>query len=100
MEPSIKIESHSIDEVTPALTDDDDLYEDTGDLDYSSSTQGLILTRIPKFLWESWAQLDDDDEIQLGTIRIEGGPEDPKRVSHLIDLRFGLHFHILANSQF
>lgn len=81
---SVKLEAQSQEEPTSVLSDED-LYEDAGDLDYSGSTQALILTRIPKFLWESWTQLGDDDEIQIGTIRYEGDPEDPKRVCHRFD---------------
>jgi transcription initiation factor TFIIF subunit beta len=77
---SVKQESNSFEE-PPSVQSDEDLYEDTGDLDFTASTQSLILTRIPKFLWESWSQLGDDEEIQLGTIRFEGGPDDVKRVS-------------------
>lgn len=81
---SIKLEGQPLEEPTSVLSDED-LYEDAGDLDYAGSTQALILTRIPKFLWESWTQLGDDDEIQIGTIRYEGDPEDPKRVCYPAD---------------
>lgn len=81
---SVKLEAQTQEEQTSVLSDED-LYEDAGDLDYTGSTQALILTRIPRFLWESWTQLGDDDEIQIGTIRYEGNPEDPKRVCYLAD---------------
>jgi hypothetical protein len=29
----------------------------------------MYLTRLPNYLWEAWSQLDDDDEIEIGTIR-------------------------------
>ncbi|KAI9740363.1 MAG: hypothetical protein M1834_004942 [Cirrosporium novae-zelandiae] len=51
--------------------EDDDLYEDTGDVDFSNAGREVWLTRIPKFLWERWSKLDDDEEIHLGTVRIE-----------------------------
>lgn len=93
---SVKLEAQSQEEPTSVLSDED-LYEDAGDLDYTGSTQALMLARIPKFLWESWAQLGDDDEIQIGTIRIEGDPEDPKRVSHpLLIHQYDLRFHIFS----
>ena len=69
--------------VSPAALSDDDIYEeDPGDLDFAGATQGVYLTRIPKFLWENWSKLDDDQEVRLGTIRIEGAPGDIKRVCH------------------
>lgn len=68
---------------SPSAQSDEDIYEDAGDLDFAGTTQGLYLTRIPKFLWETWSKLKDDDEIRLGTIRVEGSSEDPKRVRHL-----------------
>lgn len=60
---------------------DDDVYEDAGDLDFSGAEPGLYLTRIPKFLWEQWSKLDDNQEIQIGTLRVEGDLSDIKRVS-------------------
>ncbi|KAL9600881.1 MAG: hypothetical protein Q9219_002923 [cf. Caloplaca sp. 3 TL-2023] len=65
---------------SPAVQSDDDIYEDAGDLDFSHATQGLYLSRIPKYLWESWSKLKDEQEIELGTVRIEGDMDDVKRV--------------------
>lgn len=67
---------------SPAAHTDDDLYEDAGDLEFAGSDQGLYLTRLPKFLWERWSQLDDNQEVTIGTVRVEGGPEKIKRVRH------------------
>ncbi|KAJ5765724.1 hypothetical protein N7520_005283 [Penicillium odoratum] len=61
--------------------DDDDLYEETGDLDFTLANQNVWLSRLPRQLWENWAQIDDDEEIEIGTMRIEGDPSDLKRVS-------------------
>lgn len=61
--------------------DDDDLYEDAGDLDFSTAAQNVWLSRLPRQLWENWAHLDDDDEIEIGTMRIEGEVNNIKRVS-------------------
>ena len=65
---------------SPATHSEDDIYEDAGDLDFSTSEQSVFLTRIPKFLWECWSKLDDDQEINIGRIRMEGQPGDIKRV--------------------
>ena len=68
-------------ETALADIDEEDLYEDAGDLDFTSANQSVWLSRLPKQLWEHWAHLNDDDEIEIGTMRVEGPPEDIKRVS-------------------
>lgn len=68
-------------------TADDDIYEDAGDLDFSDAARGLYLTRIPTYLWESWSQLDENEEIRLGTVRVEGSFDRPSRVSSESQLR-------------
>ena len=78
-ESSIKIEREPPGAPSSAQSDED-IYEDAGDLEFSDTFQGMYLARIPKFLWENWSQLENDEEIRLGTVRIEGGPEDVKRV--------------------
>lgn len=75
----VKIEPPST-ATSPTAHSDDDIYEDAGDLDFSQAVQGLYLSRIPKYLWESWSKLKDDQEIRLGTIRVEGDLDDVKRV--------------------
>ncbi|KAL8722618.1 MAG: hypothetical protein Q9225_000924 [Loekoesia sp. 1 TL-2023] len=79
----IKVEPPST-AASPAAHSDDDIYEDAGDLDFSQASQGLYLGRIPKYLWETWSKLKDDQEIQLGTIRVEGDLDDVKRMSLLL----------------
>ena len=59
---------------------EEDLYEDTGDLDFSNAAQSVWLSRIPRTLWENWNNIDEDEEVEIGTIRIEGKPNDTKRV--------------------
>lgn len=44
-------------------------YEDTGELEIPSRRNGAWLTRIPKILYDKWAKIDDDEEIQLGIVR-------------------------------
>ena len=91
--PSVKVDSDSKSEngwikAEPELIDipsvmqmDEDIYEDAGDLDFAAASHGLYLTRLPKMLWENWSQLDEDQEIQLGTMRVEGGLNDVNRVN-------------------
>ncbi|KAI4278699.1 MAG: hypothetical protein LQ337_000808 [Flavoplaca oasis] len=81
---NVKVEPPSA-AASPTPASDDDIYEDAGDLDFSRAVQGLFLTRIPKYLWESWSTLDDDEEIRIGTVRVEGGLEDVKRMSLLLE---------------
>lgn len=94
--PSIKVENPTNDQTpyikpeadslgaSPAAHTDDDVYEDAGDLEFAGADQGLYLTRIPKFLWERWSQLDDNQEITIGTVRVEGGLEKFKKVRQLL----------------
>jgi transcription initiation factor TFIIF subunit beta len=74
---------------SPGVQSDEDLYEDAGDLDFSNAIQGIYLTRIPRFLWENWSKLDDDQEIQLGTVRVEGTGGDVRRVRRYLNLLHG-----------
>ena len=60
--------------------EEDDVYEDAGDLDFSQSQQQFWLSRVPKSLWELWAKMPEDGEIEIGTIRVEGDSSAPKRV--------------------
>ncbi|KAI9713310.1 MAG: hypothetical protein M1812_006669 [Candelaria pacifica] len=69
---------------SPATAFEEDIYEDAGDLDYSQAKQPIWLTRIPKFLWDNWSEIDLDQEIQLGTVRVEGNLQDIKRLSLLL----------------
>ena len=68
--------------LSPGGHSEEDIYEDAGDLDFGCSAQEIYLTRVPKALWKTWSQLDADEEIHLGTVRIEGDVENPKRVCH------------------
>ena len=63
----VKQESISID--SAALMNDDE-EEDTGELNIPSSLRGIWLTWIPRMLWDSWASLNEDEEIQVGLVRV------------------------------
>lgn len=95
-EAPIKSEANLREDFT-SIQSDDDLYEEAGDLDFGGSTQALILARIPKFLWESWSRLGDEDEIQLGTIRFEGLGNDLKRVCYLSTVDFQLTIRLCGD---
>lgn len=57
---------------SPYMDDLDEAIEDAGDLDFSQAQQSFWLTHIPRSLWESVSQMGDNEEIVLGTIRVEG----------------------------
>ncbi|KAJ5591896.1 uncharacterized protein N7459_002265 [Penicillium hispanicum] len=78
----IKPDPDSKDAVLADL-EDEDIYEDAGDLDFSAAGQDVWISRLPRQLWENWAQIDDDEEIEIGTIRVEGEWNDLKRVSNM-----------------
>lgn len=74
-----------VDGPSPMLTEDD-VYEDAGDLEFYDPSipfdpyGAMYLARVPPYVWEAWSKLDDDAEIQIGTIRqwadppLDGGP--------------------------
>lgn len=77
--PNIKIEPG--DTAPSPYMDEDDLYEeDAGDLDFSQAQQQLWLSHVPRSLWEALSTLREDEEIEIGTIRVEGPDSDPQRV--------------------
>lgn len=67
---------------SPGALSEEDIYEDTGDLEFNSDPkfQACYLTRVPKYIWDEWSKLDDDAEIEIGTIRqsVETGPNGQK----------------------
>ena len=78
---NIKNEPVDVDMPSP-YADEDDAFEDAGDLDFSQAQQQLWLSHVPRSLWEALSKLDDDDEIDLGTISVEGPESNPQRVRH------------------
>ena len=69
--------------LSSVLQVEEDVYEDTGDLEFANTNQAVYLTRIPRFLWKSWSKAEDDDhEVCIGTIRMEGDLNNPKRVCY------------------
>lgn len=72
--------------------DEEDLYEDAGDLEFYSkapadNNETLYLARVPKYMWEAWMKLTerlgDNDEVQIGTLRTwnEAKPDGTAMVS-------------------
>ncbi|KAI1128293.1 transcription initiation factor IIF, beta subunit-domain-containing protein [Nemania abortiva] len=74
-DPSIKPDPDALNSL-PGVMSDDDIYEDAGDLEFAdfnpatNPTAGdVYLTHVPKYLYQAWANLDDDEEIRIGTVR-------------------------------
>ena len=66
---------------SPSVMSEDDIYEDAGDLDFSTGQgKSVWLMRIPKFLWDSWEKISDDEEVELGKVRVEQGGGVPDKV--------------------
>jgi transcription initiation factor TFIIF subunit beta len=67
----IKPDPDSTGGASPAALNDEDIYEDAGDLEFNPDPefQKLYLARVPRYVWEAWTKLDDDAEIHIGTIR-------------------------------
>jgi transcription initiation factor TFIIF subunit beta len=100
-EPFIKPEPG----VSPAPIDEEDLFEDAGDLEFydknapNNSLETLYLARVPKYMWDAWQKLTDklgdDDEIQIGTLRtwneavedkqVEGGTRNVTKLRMLLN---------------
>lgn len=68
-DPSIKVDPDFVQ--SPGL--DDDVYEDTGDLEFKNTDNNdkMFFVRLPKYVWEAWSHLGEDDsqQIRIGTIR-------------------------------
>ncbi|KAF3067470.1 Transcription initiation factor IIF subunit beta [Daldinia childiae] len=100
-EPSIKSE---VDDVgpSPGAMSEDDIYEDAGDLEFYDPNDlhdgAVYLTHVPKYLYDAWANMDDNDEIRIGTLRqwSEVGPkgESKPRIAILLDHKLAPHQQI------
>ncbi|EXJ58819.1 hypothetical protein A1O7_06249 [Cladophialophora yegresii CBS 114405] len=82
--PDENIKVEPSDTPSPFLDEDEDMDEDAGDLDFSQAHQQLWLSHIPRTLWQKLSQIQDDDEIEIGKIRVEGSESNPTRVSMLL----------------
>ncbi|KAI1344625.1 transcription initiation factor IIF [Xylariaceae sp. FL0016] len=75
-EPGIKPDPEDAAAPSPMAMSEDDLYEDAGDLEFAdlnpSTNLGdasVYLTHVPKYLYDAWKDMDDDDKICIGTMR-------------------------------
>ena len=102
-EPGIKPDPEDA-KPSPAAQSDDDIYEDAGDLEFYTDTSDqwagmMYLTHVPKYVHDAWENLDDDTEIQIGTVRrwYEPNPrggEPIMRLAMLLDHRRPEHQNI------
>ncbi|GAW10981.1 hypothetical protein ANO14919_003190 [Xylariales sp. No.14919] len=93
-DPSIKPDPDAV-TILPSAMSDDDMYEDAGDLEFADfsptnpAAADVYLTHVPKYLYNAWADLDDDEEIRIGTVRkwIEVGKDgrQTERMALLLD---------------
>lgn len=81
----IKVEAP--DAASPAASDAymDDADVEDPDLDFKDASLPLWITKLPRHLWESLATVDDDQEIEIGTIRVEGSLDQPQRISLMLN---------------
>ncbi|KAK6842650.1 Transcription initiation factor IIF subunit beta [Apiospora arundinis] len=99
-EPGVKPEPEDA-SASPAVMSDDELYEDAGDLEFYDSTApndpngNLFLTHVPKYLYDQWAQLKDDEEIEVGRVRrwveTDKNGQKRERMAMLLDLQNPVH---------
>ncbi|PNH47686.1 hypothetical protein VD0004_g716 [Verticillium dahliae] len=74
-EPYIKPDPDAVASPSATPLEDDDLYEDAGDLEFydASGASGTFsqayLAKVPKEIWDAWSNLPEDAEIEVGTMR-------------------------------
>jgi transcription initiation factor TFIIF subunit beta len=89
-EPGVKLEQGIKPEpgMTPpeikqemGYADDDELYEDSGDLDMLQGERAVWLVKLPQFLAERWKDIDEDEEITLGVVKVDPNNQSQVRAS-------------------
>lgn len=82
MENAPQIKPDPANAATPMVMDEDE-YEDTGELliPGTQDESQAWLAKLPKWLWEAWATIADDEEIELGKVRVyNNAPEGKEKV--------------------
>lgn len=102
-EPDIKPDPEDA-KLSPTAYDDDDLYEDAGDLEFYESTNPqdpanhAFLAHLPKYLFDQWAQLKEDDDITIGKVRtwteVDKAGRQVQKLSMLVDPRHPIHQNV------
>ncbi|KAI1360591.1 transcription initiation factor IIF, beta subunit-domain-containing protein [Xylaria arbuscula] len=93
-DPAIKPDPDAMNAIPSAMSDDD-MYEDAGDLEFADfnptnpAAADVYLAFVPKYLYEAWSNMDDNEEIRIGTMRkwIEVGKDgrQTEKVAMLLD---------------
>jgi len=81
LEDDVKLEPGlSPSDVKTEMYEDDELYEDAGDLDVAEGVRAVWLVKLPAFLAERWKDIDEDEEIVLGTVKVDQNSPDQRNV--------------------
>ncbi|KAF8537233.1 transcription initiation factor IIF, beta subunit [Trichophaea hybrida] len=72
--------------VDSSFPDDEEFYEDSGDLDLSNGDRAVWLVKLPQFLAERWNAIDEDEEITLGTVKVDRNASEQKQVCKTLKL--------------
>lgn len=75
--PPVKMETDSASTIKPdpdstqepQPMDEDDAFEDTGELELPAQPHKVWLLRVPKVLHKAWDVVNEDQEVQLGVLR-------------------------------
>lgn len=72
MEEDVKVKPDPADIGTPSIMEDEEAYEDVGELLIrgSAEQEQAWLAKLPKWLWEAWSEIDENEEITLGEVRV------------------------------
>lgn len=54
---------------SPMLEDEDDAFEDTGELEMPKSLPKAWMIKVPKLIYDRWSEVDDDEPIRIGTLK-------------------------------
>lgn len=87
MEDDVKIKPDPATATGPSLMDEDD-YEDTGELHIRGDRMSnqAWLAKIPKWLWEAWIDIAEDEEVELGKIRVyQTPPKAPQKLKVILN---------------
>lgn len=99
-EPGIKHDPDGDVKMSPGA-EDDELYEDAGDLDFYDATEpqdpqgNAFLAHLPKYLYDQWAQLDDEEELVVGRVRtwveVDKSGQQVQKFAILVDSNNPIH---------
>ncbi|KAF3919525.1 hypothetical protein ABW20_dc0101355 [Dactylellina cionopaga] len=73
--PAIKSENVTMEDAPQAsapspMSEDDEQYEDAGDLDMTKGNIISWLVKMPDFVLDNWHKIDEDEEIHLANVRV------------------------------